>query len=99
LELRVGVFLGSPVSVSLNVKSDESSRTTRQLNELLRAAQAVLLRISDGTYRIKSNSRDLYLTRSQDGTGTVVVQQSDGSSLSQRVRYHFLWPGQHVFND
>ncbi|KAG6369585.1 hypothetical protein JVT61DRAFT_14244 [Boletus reticuloceps] len=43
--------------------------------------------IPDGTYRIKSNTGDLYLARVQ-GTGTVVVQPLNRSDASQRVRHH-----------
>jgi len=43
-------------------------------------------RISDGTYRIKSDVSDLYLTRPQDGAGTIVVQPLSQSNIYQRVR-------------
>lgn len=91
LELRVGAFLSSPVYVQLNVKSDELSGTTTQPSDFLVAQPEAAPRcISDGTYRIKSNIDNLYLTCLQDRVGTVVVRKLEKSNVSQRVCHHFL---------
>ncbi|KAF8129633.1 acyl transferase/acyl hydrolase/lysophospholipase [Boletus edulis] len=41
-------------------------------------------RVPDGTYRIKCNTGDLYLTRPQDGAATVVVRPLNQPDASQR---------------
>lgn len=90
LELRFGVSLVHLTCLRLNAKPDALSGSTTQPNDHPQVARAAPLRISDGAYRIKSNTDDLYLTCPQDGAGTVVAQQSEESSVAQRVRHYFL---------
>lgn len=64
--------------------------TKQQLNGHLEI-QATQHHISDGTYRIKSNIDGLYLTYQQNAAPvTVIVRKSEPSSVSQRVRHHFI---------
>jgi WD40 repeat protein len=58
-------------------------RTAKQLNDHLQVQAS----ISDGPYRIKSKTDDLYLTSPQNTPGKVVVQELDQFSVSQRVRH------------
>ena len=46
-------------------------------------------RITDGTFHIKSNTSDVYLTCPQDEDSMVAVQKSDPFSDSQKVRHRY----------
>ncbi|KAF8552686.1 WD40 repeat-like protein [Imleria badia] len=74
---------------------DHLKTTTKQLNLNDRfQVQAIALRISDGTYHIKSITGDLYLSCSQSTPSTVVVQKLDQSSVFHRVCHRFIQPAQ-----
>ncbi|KAG6369577.1 hypothetical protein JVT61DRAFT_14235 [Boletus reticuloceps] len=77
---------------ALELRVDELSQGTTWSHELLRAEQPIPLRILDGNYRIKSKTRDLCLTWSEDGSGRVCAQSNESSPF-QVVCHHFLWPG------
>ncbi|KAF8123133.1 WD40-repeat-containing domain protein [Boletus edulis] len=66
---------------ALELRVDELSQGTTRSHELLRAEQPIPLRILDGNYRIKSKTRDLYLTWSQDDSGWVCAQSNESSAF------------------
>lgn len=76
------------------LKSDQLGRTAKQLNDRLQGQAS----ISDGTYRIKSNTDELYLTSPQNTPGKVFVHESDQLGVSQRVR-HLIYPDQCASNN
>lgn len=63
---------------------------TRKIAQISSPPQEALAHIANGIYRIKSITADVYLTCPHDAAGnTVVVKQSDQSSVAQRVRRVF----------
>ena len=96
LEIRFGTFFGNSLFIGTErySVSDALTRTTTLMNDRLQALQATPPRVPYGTYRIKTNTSDVYLTCPQGVPGTVVVQPFDKSSVSQRVSCQLLCPSQ-----
>ncbi|KAN0101275.1 hypothetical protein V8E55_001259 [Tylopilus felleus] len=82
-EVRTPVEAHQVTPRALELRSDKSSSTPTYSNDGPQS-QVTPQRIPDGTYRIKSNAGDLCLTCPQAGTGAVVVQPLNQSSIFQK---------------
>ncbi|KAG6372522.1 quinon protein alcohol dehydrogenase-like superfamily [Boletus reticuloceps] len=67
-------------------------KTTIQVDDRLQV-QVIPPRILDGTYYIKNNTGDLYLTCSQAAPGSVFMQRLDQSNVHQRWAVSLLGDG------
>ncbi|KAG6372090.1 WD40-repeat-containing domain protein [Boletus reticuloceps] len=71
---------------------DQLRKTTIQVDDRLQV-QVIPPRILDGTYYIKNNTGDLYLTCSQAAPGSVFMQKLDQSNVHQRWAVSLLGDG------